>query len=41
MSSSVSVDWPVKIRAPDCVATPGKTMRKFEPSAEICDWIAA
>ena len=40
-SSSVSVDWPVKMRAPDWVAMPGKIIRKFEPSAEICAWIAA
>ena len=35
------VDWPVKMRAPDCVATPGKIIRKLVPSDEICAWIAA
>jgi hypothetical protein len=36
------VDWPVKMRAPDCVATPGNTIRKFVTRAtEICAWIAA
>src|SRR5262245_42390608 len=35
------VDCPVKIRAPDCVATPGNTIRKLEPSEEICAWMAA
>ena len=29
------------MRAPDCVATPGKIMRKLVPSDEICAWIAA
>src|SRR5262245_61172016 len=40
-SSSVIVDCPVKMRAPDCVATPGKIIRKFVPSEVICAWIAA
>src|SRR5262245_12486208 len=40
-SSSVIVDWPVKMRAPDCVATPGKIIRKLVPSEEIWAWIAA
>ena len=31
----------MKIRAPDCVAMPGKIIRKFVPSEEICAWIAA
>ena len=35
------VDWPVKMRAPDCVATPGNTMRKLAPSEEIWAWMAA
>src|SRR6478752_1189003 len=35
-SSSVMLDCPVKIRAPDWVDVPGKTMRKFVPSEEIC-----
>jgi hypothetical protein len=35
------VDWPVKMRAPDCVATPGNTIMKLDPSEEICAWIAA
>ncbi len=29
------------MRAPDCVATPGKIIRKFVPSEEICAWIDA
>ncbi len=40
-SSSVSVGCPVKIRAPDWVAAPGRTRRKFVPREEICDAIAA
>src|SRR5262245_15130524 len=40
-SSSVIVDCPVKMRAPDCVATPGKIIRKLVPSEEIWAWIAA
>src|ERR1700682_4409293 len=40
-SSSVSVDCPEKIRAPDCVDVPGKTMRKFVPREEIWACTAA
>src|SRR5262245_64616491 len=38
-SSGVSFDCPVKMRAPDCVTAPGKTMMKFEPRELIVDWI--
>ena len=31
----------MKIRAPDCVAAPGKIMRKLDPSELICAWTAA
>src|SRR5262249_37959440 len=40
-SSSVMVELPVKMRAPDCVATPGKIMRKLVPREEICAWMLA
>src|SRR6185369_17694517 len=29
------------MRAPDCVATPGNTIMKFDPSDEIWAWMAA
>src|ERR1700682_467354 len=40
-SSSVSVDCPEKIRAPDDVDVPGKTIKKFVPREEIWACTAA
>src|SRR5712692_9517429 len=38
-SSMVRVEVPVKIRAPLCVAAPGKIMMKFDPRELMVSWM--